>query len=78
MREMYGADERSQKLKYHIQTKKNTTFTPKSDFNDIRTTLKALLAIKDNANSLNTNAYEEVIATPPKNRCVAPWRFSSS
>jgi len=64
MREMYGADERSQKLKYHIQTSGRSLHAQEIDFNDIRTTLQALLAIQDNANSLHTNAYDEAITTP--------------
>ncbi|MEK9730834.1 MAG: methylmalonyl-CoA mutase family protein, partial [Candidatus Poseidoniales archaeon] len=64
MRELYGADERSQKLKYHIQTSGRSLHAQEIDFNDIRTTLQALLAIQDNANSLHTNAYDEAITTP--------------
>ena len=64
MRDMYGADERSQKLKYHIQTSGRSLHAQEIDFNDIRTTLQALLAIQDNANSLHTNAYDEAITTP--------------
>ena len=58
------ADERSQKLKYHIQTSGRSLHAQEIDFNDIRTTLQALLAIQDNANSLHTNAYDEAITTP--------------
>ena len=64
MRDVYGADERSQKLKYHIQTSGRSLHAQEIDFNDIRTTLQALLAIQDNANSLHTNAYDEAITTP--------------
>jgi methylmalonyl-CoA mutase len=56
--------ERSQKLKYHIQTSGRSLHAQEIDFNDIRTTLQALLAIQDNANSLHTNAYDEAITTP--------------
>ncbi|WP_047980905.1 fused isobutyryl-CoA mutase/GTPase IcmF [Ornithinibacillus contaminans] len=64
MRDKYGADERSQKLKYHIQTSGRSLHAQEIDFNDIRTTLQALLAIQDNTNSLHTNAYDEAITTP--------------
>jgi len=64
MRNLYGADTRSQKLKYHIQTSGRSLHAQEIDFNDIRTTLQALLAIQDNANSLHTNAYDEAITTP--------------
>ncbi len=64
MRDLYRADERSQKLKYHIQTSGRSLHAQEIDFNDIRTTLQALLAIQDNANSLHTNAYDEAITTP--------------
>ncbi|MER7006532.1 fused isobutyryl-CoA mutase/GTPase IcmF [Dactylosporangium sp. NPDC000555] len=64
MRERYGADERSQKLKYHIQTSGRSLHAQEMDFNDIRTTLQALCAIYDNANSLHTNAYDEAVTTP--------------
>ena len=64
MRELYGADERSQKLKYHIQTSGRSLHAQEIQFNDIRTTLQALLAIYDNCNSLHTNAYDEAITTP--------------
>lgn len=64
MSEKYGADERSQKLKYHIQTSGRSLHAQEIDFNDIRTTLQALLAIQDNTNSLHTNAYDEAITTP--------------
>ena len=62
--DLYDADERSQKLKYHIQTSGRSLHAQEIDFNDIRTTLQALLAIQDNANSLHTNAYDEATATP--------------
>ncbi|MDP6374702.1 MAG: methylmalonyl-CoA mutase family protein [Pseudomonadales bacterium] len=64
MREKYGANERSQKLKYHIQTSGRSLHAQEMQFNDIRTTLQALLAINDNCNSLHTNAYDEAITTP--------------
>jgi methylmalonyl-CoA mutase len=64
MRERYGANERSQKLKYHIQTSGRSLHAQEIDFNDIRTTLQALYAIYDNCNSLHTNAYDEAITTP--------------
>ncbi len=64
MREKYHANERSQKLKYHIQTSGRSLHAQEIDFNDIRTTLQALLAIYDNCNSLHTNAYDEAITTP--------------
>src|SRR5690349_4430569 len=60
----YGADERSQMLKYHIQTSGRSLHAQEIDFNDIRTTLQALYAIYDNCNSLHTNAYDEAITTP--------------
>jgi methylmalonyl-CoA mutase len=64
MRYKYGAIERSQKLKYHIQTSGRSLHAQEMDFNDIRTTLQALIAIYDNCNSLHTNAYDEAITTP--------------
>ena len=64
MRERYDADERSQKLKYHIQTSGRSLHAQEIDFNDIRTTLQALIATYDNCNSLHTNAYDEAITTP--------------
>lgn len=64
MRERYHANERSQKLKYHIQTSGRSLHAREIQFNDIRTTLQALLAIYDNCNSLHTNAYDEAITTP--------------
>ncbi|MCM5678468.1 methylmalonyl-CoA mutase family protein [Schlegelella sp. S2-27] len=64
MREKYGANERSQKLKYHIQTSGRSLHAQEIAFNDIRTTLQALIAIYDNCNSLHTNAYDEAITTP--------------
>ncbi|HJN55683.1 MAG TPA: methylmalonyl-CoA mutase family protein, partial [Candidatus Poseidoniales archaeon] len=66
MRDLYGADERSQKLKYHIQTSGRSLHAQEIDFNDIRTTLQALLAIQDHANSLHTNAYDEAVTTPTR------------
>lgn len=67
MRERYGANERSQKLKYHIQTSGRSLHAQEVDFNDIRTTLQALLALFDNCNSLHTNAFDEAITTPTEN-----------
>ena len=64
MRERYGANERSQKLKYHVQTSGRSLHAQEMNFNDIRTTLQALCALYDNANSLHTNAYDEAITTP--------------
>jgi methylmalonyl-CoA mutase len=64
MRELYGAGERSQKLKYHIQTSGRSLHAQEIEFNDIRTTLQALYAIYDNCNSLHTNAFDEAITTP--------------
>ena len=64
MRERYGANARSQRLKYHIQTSGRSLHAQEMNFNDIRTTLQALIAIYDNCNSLHTNAYDEAITTP--------------
>ncbi len=64
MKEKYGANDRSQKLKYHCQTSGRSLHAQEIDFNDIRTTLQALIATYDNANSLHTNAYDEAITTP--------------
>ncbi|MDV3220842.1 fused isobutyryl-CoA mutase/GTPase IcmF [Intrasporangium sp.] len=64
MKEKYGANDRSQKLKYHVQTSGRSLHAQEMDFNDIRTTLQALCAIYDNANSLHTNAYDEAVTTP--------------
>jgi isobutyryl-CoA mutase len=64
MRDKYGGGERSQKLKYHVQTSGRSLHAQEMDFNDIRTTLQALTAIYDNANSLHTNAYDEAVTTP--------------
>jgi len=64
MRERYGADERAQMMKYHIQTSGRSLHAQEIQFNDIRTTLQALYAIFDNCNSLHTNAYDEAITTP--------------
>ncbi len=64
MKNKYGGNERSQKLKYHIQTSGRSLHAQEIDFNDIRTTLQALYAIYDNCNSLHTNAYDEAITTP--------------
>jgi len=67
MKNRYGGNERSQKLKYHIQTSGRSLHAQEMDFNDIRTTLQALVAIYDNCNSLHTNAYDEAITTPTEN-----------
>jgi len=64
MRDRYGANERSQKLKYHVQTSGRSLHAQEIQFNDIRTTLQALIAVYDNCNSLHTNAYDEAITTP--------------
>ncbi len=64
MRKKYGADVRSQMLKYHIQTSGRSLHSQEIQFNDIRTTLQALYAVYDNCNSLHTNAYDEAITTP--------------
>ncbi len=64
MKYRYGGNERSQKLKYHIQTSGRSLHAQEIDFNDIRTTLQALTAVYDNCNSLHTNAYDEAITTP--------------
>ena len=64
MRERYGANERSQKLKYHIQTSGRSLHAQEIEFNDIRTTLQALIGTYDHCNSLHTNAYDEAITTP--------------
>lgn len=64
MKHKYGGNERSQKLKYHVQTSGRSLHAQEMDFNDIRTTLQALIAINDNCNSLHTNAYDEAITTP--------------
>ncbi|MFF0491069.1 fused isobutyryl-CoA mutase/GTPase IcmF [Nocardia sp. NPDC004068] len=64
MRDKYGANERSQKLKYHVQTSGRSLHAQEMSFNDIRTTLQALIAIYDNCNSLHTNAYDEAVTTP--------------
>lgn len=64
MKHKYKGNERSQKLKYHIQTSGRSLHAQEIDFNDIRTTLQALYAIYDNCNSLHTNAYDEAITTP--------------
>ncbi len=64
MRDKYGANDRSQKLKYHIQTSGRSLHAQEMNFNDIRTTLQALIAIYDNCNSLHTNAYDEAVTTP--------------
>jgi len=64
MRDKYGASERSQKLKYHVQTSGRSLHAQEMSFNDIRTTLQALIALYDNCNSLHTNAYDEAVTTP--------------
>ncbi|MCM3627577.1 methylmalonyl-CoA mutase family protein [Paenibacillus glycanilyticus] len=67
MKYKYGANERSQRLKYHIQTSGRSLHAQEMDFNDIRTTLQALMATYDNCNSLHTNAYDEAVTTPTEN-----------
>ena len=67
MRDLYGADERSQKLKYHIQTSGRSLHAQEIEFNDIRTTLQALYGVYDNCNSMHTNAFDEAITTPTEN-----------
>src|SRR5207249_3413478 len=64
MKNKYGANERGQKLKYHVQTSGRSLHAQEMAFNDIRTTLQALIAVYDNCNSLHTNAYDEAITTP--------------
>jgi isobutyryl-CoA mutase len=64
LRDKYGANERSQRLKYHIQTSGRSLHAQEMAFNDIRTTLQALCAVYDNANSLHTNAFDEAVTTP--------------
>ncbi|MBI2603328.1 MAG: cobalamin B12-binding domain-containing protein [Deltaproteobacteria bacterium] len=64
MRDVYGANERAQKLKYHVQTSGRSLHAQEMAFNDIRTTLQALMALYDNCNSLHTNAYDEALTTP--------------
>jgi methylmalonyl-CoA mutase len=64
MRERYGASERSQKLKYHVQTSGRSLHAQEMAFNDIRTTLQAFAALSDHCNSLHTNAYDEAVTTP--------------
>src|SRR5439155_17715657 len=64
MKERYAAGERAQKLKYPVQTSGRSLHAQEMDFNDIRTTLQALCAVYDNANSLHTNAYDEAVTTP--------------
>jgi methylmalonyl-CoA mutase len=66
LRDRYGASEKSQKFKYHIQTSGRSLHAQEMSFNDIRTTLQAFLALSDNCNSLHTNAYDEAITTPPE------------
>lgn len=64
MRDKYGANERSQRLKYHVQTSGRSLHAQEMNFNDIRTTLQALMALNDNCNSLHTNSYDEAVTTP--------------
>ena len=66
MKEKYGANSQSQKFKYHIQTSGRSLHAQEIDFNDIRTTLQALIGLSDNCNSLHTNAYDEAITTPTR------------
>jgi len=76
MKLRYGGNERSQMLKYHIQTSGRSLHAQEIDFNDIRTTLQALYAIYDNCNSLHTNAYDEAITTPTEESVRRAWQFS--
>jgi len=76
MRDLYGGSERSQKLKYHIQTSGRSLHAQEMAFNDIRTTLQALTALQDNCNSLHTNAYDEAVTPPPRSPCGGRWRSS--
>ena len=76
MKHRYGAGERSQKLKYHIQTSGRSLHAQEIDFNDIRTTLQALIAVYDHCNSLHTNAYDEAITTPTDASVPGPWPSS--
>jgi methylmalonyl-CoA mutase len=64
MKDRYGANKKSQMLKYHTQTSGRSLHAQEMNFNDIRTTLQALMAIQDNCNSLHTNAYDEAVTTP--------------
>ena len=64
MRDRYGANDRAQRLKYHVQTSGRSLHAQEMAFNDIRTTLQALCAIYDNSNTLHTNAYDEAVTTP--------------
>jgi len=64
MKRKFGASDKSQKLKYHIQTSGRSLHAQEIEFNDIRTTLQAVFAFYDNCNSLHTNAYDEAITTP--------------
>ena len=66
MRDLYGCSDRAQKLKYHIQTSGRSLHAQEMAFNDIRTTLQALLALQDSCNSLHTNAYDEAVTTPTR------------
>jgi methylmalonyl-CoA mutase len=77
MKHKYGADARSQMLKYHIQTSGRSLHAQEIDFNDIRTTLQALYAIYDNCNSLHTNAYDEAITTPYRRECATGYGYSA-
>ena len=74
MRDRYGAAQRSQLLKYHVQTSGRSLHAQEMSFNDIRTTLQALLALQDNANSLHTNAYDEAVTTPTRGISAAGGR----
>ena len=78
MRERYGATERSQKLKYHVQTSGRSLHAQEMNFNDIRTTLQALCALYDNANSLHTNAFDEAITTPSESSVRRATRPSTA
>ena len=77
MRDRYGANERSQKLKYHVQTSGRSLHAQEIQFNDIRTTLQALIAIYDNCNSACTpTPSTRPSPRPPKTACAARWRSS--
>ena len=78
MRDLYGADDRSQKLKYHIQTSGRSLHAQEIDFNDIRTTLQALLAIQDNANSCTPTPTTRRSPRPPRKAFAAPSPSNSS
>jgi methylmalonyl-CoA mutase len=76
MKNKYGANERAQMLKYHIQTSGRSLHAQEIDFNDIRTTLQALYAIYDNCNSLHTMPMMRQSQHQQRSQCVVQWRFS--